>query len=948
MRPLNLYINAFGPYADAITIDFTKFGDKGLYLISGKTGAGKTTIFDAISYALFGEASGSSRKSHMLRSNFADPNQATEVELTFEYLGKSYRVRRSPSWFKMKKNGEFNLTPTPAAVELELPDGKLITKITDVNEYIINLLGVNQEQYSQISMIAQGAFQKVLFASNDERVAILRNIFSTRFYLQLQKELSDSVSSLRRECEDLDMKIRGEYDSVRNSGLVKYDFNDFVPLPLNEKYQMLESMIAADKEDYVQMEERKSSLSKTLEELKIKLKLYDDYAKVLEDINFVKVRYNAEEGRLSSLKDAEAKAMQNQPVIEKQTKRIGELNALLPKYFELEGLCQRVERSKVNSAQLEKDIIKLNSEMTAFAQDTTKLQDELNSYVNVESKVTELTVKSTQHTQFTNLQSDLKSKWGEFCLDWTQTVSVRKRNLICNQDYQDAQVAHARAYDLFIKSQAGIIAQGLEDNKPCPVCGALHHPDPAILSENVVTKEQLQGLKQVMDDKLAVSQKVNSQYEAALGQITAIADTIGDCLAKLGNPVQLPDADNLPRRLHDGREILDSYIAQMTSFCTDEQERINSELSLQNKNKMRRDILVGELQRRPGLLEIKQEELLAKKTELSGVLASLKVDEENITKLSETLPYPTKVQAEAEIKTLSNNVRSLQDTLKKASDDVVACGADVAKYKGQIDELDKSRLRYEAESAENNSPTSGALLINREQVVGDISEYEKVLIPSLEKSLRDIHSVIDNNTGVKDRVSLYIKDYHLKSDKLSWISSLSDTANGNLKGKEKISFESYILGEFFDRVVMRANQRYLRLSNGHFEFIRSSEASNKTSKSGLELNIIDHYSGTQRDVHSLSGGEQFEASLSLALGMSDLIQSMQGGIRLDSMFVDEGFGSLDEDALGLAIQTLEQLTDGNVLIGIISHVDKLKAIPNQIAVEKDPQGRSSARIITNW
>jgi len=733
MRPLHLTMSAFGCYAGECSLDFTLLGEQGLYLITGETGAGKTTIFDAITFALYGEASGEYRKPDMLRSKYAAPERETFVELTFAYRGKAYTVRRSPEYGRPKQRGE-GTTRRAADAVLTYPDGRVTAKPRDVNAAVVDIMGITRAQFVQIAMIAQGDFLRLLLAKTEERQDILRRIFDTRLYQEFQERLKREARTLKDRCDELTRSI-GQY----KNGIVYDDNRPPAPLPDAELLQWLAERNAADETS-----------------LRENNRAAGDVAKRLEALNQALGKAQQEQRARAALEAAQAalpeqrgRRAQALALLEQEQARQPEREALQRSMLQLEAVLPKIEQLRQLRAQL---------------------------------------------------------------------LGAQERYRRSSGAAAQAREEYERLYKAYLDAQAGILARGLVSGEPCPVCGAAEHPRPAVLRGEAPDRAALRQAKATAAQMDKEAREASGSAAALLGQVRA-----GE--AELtGQPPE--EASAALREQRRRKAAMDQALKDAQAAL----ERVNTQLA--------------------GT----QSQIAALQAQLEGARPA--------------------------------DAAALRE-------EMAACQAGQTRLKKQGEDI-AHRLRSNVAVCRNIGAAAAQL------------------------------------AGVEEN--------------LRWLAPLSDTANGDLRGKERVKLETYVQMAHFDRILARANTRLMVMTGARYE-LKRRDGGSRQSQSGLDLDVADHYNGTQRDVRTLSGGESFMASLSLALGLSDEIQSYAGGIRLDAMFVDEGFGSLDETTLSQAVRALLGVAESRRLVGIISHVGELKErIGRQIVVTKDRAGGSRAEI----
>lgn len=918
MRPIKLIISAFGPYAEKTEIDMKKLGRGGLYLICGDTGAGKTTIFDAITFALFGEASGNNRDANMLRSKYAKPDTPTEVELTFEYNDKEYYIKRNPEYERPKTRGE-GMTVNKADAEFHLPDGRIVTKLKDVNREVINIIGIDNNQFSQIAMIAQGDFLRLLLASTEERKKIFQKLFHTQCYAILQEKLKSAAAGLSKEYSALSASLKQYIDGI----MCESDnalFSDVAAakdgeLTTADIALIIEKLIQNDKQN-----EKDSEISKVENEILAiterlaKAKEYEKSEKIISDTT---EKLKNEEIKAVELKQALENEKKREPELEKITNSVAEIKAELSDYDELERINEDLSERKVKAERLSEAIVKQSKTTEELNNKLTESLDELDKIKNAGENKAQLEAELKQIDYDINNFTKLK-------IQLSQLEDLEKEYTSAQEDYAEkselsleSTTLYNKKYKAYLDEQAGIIAESVKEGDACPVCGSTIHPRLAEKSDSAPTKDELEKSK--IAAKKAEDAAVNASVRA--GEIKGNYDIVKAEIIKYSKEVlSCDDFNEIPHRLDEK----DNELSQRDKAVRDKLKSVNKKIN--RKEELEKSIpdLRNSLDENNILIEkMKQDE------------AVLAAEQDSVSKqikaISQKLKFNDRNEAESKINELEKSKKIIADSIEKAAENYNSCDRNIAGLKKAI------------ETAKTN-------LIDKVEVDAEKDELRKEELLDLKRKLteanRNIFARIENNTRILSSINEKSDLINGIEQKWNWIKALSDTANGNISGKEKVMLETYIQMTYFDRIILRANRRFLIMSNGQYELIRRSTAENNRSQSGLELDVIDHYNGSERSVKTLSGGESFKASLSLALGLSEEIRASAGGIKLDTMFVDEGFGSLDEESLEQAIKALVSLTEGNRLVGIISHISELKEkIDKQIVVSKKKTGGSYVSII---
>ncbi len=918
MKPLKLVMSAFGPYAARTEIDFTLLGERGLYLICGDTGAGKTTVFDAIVFALYGEASGASREPTMFRSKYAAETTPTFVELEFVSRGKIYKILRNPEYRRKKARGE-GVTEEKPNAELTMPDGKVIYKVKDVNRAVTEILGIDREQFTQIAMLAQGDFARLLLAPTEDRKKIFQKIFQTYKYQRLQEELKAEAAKLKSAYDlatlSVNQYLRGIACAESSPLYVQAQSAMRGELPAEEVKNLIGALISDDEREEESVQSALKACEARLGEVNLRIagcerrrELEAQYSRLLKLLAEQESRFAECKARLDKHAGDDAE-------IKKLTQEIAAANALIPRYDELEAklLGAKTERAKAEqaravAARAAESIAQERKRAAELEAEREKLKSAELETVKDEADIKAL---RAQAEELKRLLGDAE-KLGD---EYRQYVSARSQYENARAAAQSARTLYEQKNRLYLDAQAGVIAAGLAEGQPCPVCGSLHHPSPAKSPESAPTAAELDGFKRGYEQAAEEERRQSERAGNLKGAYEARADHVKSGAAKFvetGGQAKFKDVKDALTAAYYG--VNDSLAALIRRLDDKKQsllraDKIKAEIVSNAENIERLNGVVGNSQ-----------------SQIAGAENAAKQYETDAESLRKNLAFPDKRGA-------TENIRSLEERRERLERDLKICReefTDCDKKLGELRVQSKQCLgQLEREKAED-----GDALAAQKRAL----EEEK---SRLQNSQRGLNYRLQANKKCLADVAAAYGDIAQNYGRYRWVKTLSDTANGTLSGKEKIMLETFVQAAYFDRVIVRANRRLLVMTNNQYELVRREAAENNRSQSGLELDVIDHYNGTSRSVKTLSGGETFKASLALSLGLSEEIQSSAGGIKLDAMFVDEGFGSLDGVSLSQAIRALSDLSEGNRLVGIISHVAELKdKIERQIVVKKDVTGGS--------
>ena len=920
MRPIKLTVSAFGPYAGKNELDLEKLGKGGLYLITGDTGAGKTTIFDAITFALYGEASGSNRETDMLRSKYAAPDVPTFAELLFEYRGENYLIKRNPEYTRPKTKGE-GTTTEKADAELHLPDGKLITGAKNVTKAVAEIIGVDRNQFSQIAMIAQGDFLKLLLASTEDRIKIFQKLFKTQLYSSIQDRLKAESNALDSRYQKTADGIRQYIDGIEWSedDDLKEDIQKAKngEMPVSEVLSLVQELIERDEKADELLKEQRERAEKELTEITKKLTQADERKKLRDSAEKSREKLAVETEKRLQLRENLENERKREPEMAEIAQNISQLKARLSDYDELEEKKEQLADAKTKAEETAGKLKKnretaesLKNDFESLINEGKLLENLGEERIKAETKAESAKSQSKALEELGDLYSEMEELKGELKdaqNDYLEKASDAEKK---RRDYEEKH----RAY---LDEQAGIIAETLTEGQPCPVCGSVSHPKKAEKSQNAPTKEQLDRDK-----------KTCEKAEKALSEASVKAGNLKTSLDEKRKTFEKTFTEQLSSQNFERAEETIKCAAEKNGELLKQLEKTLYEIEKKEKRRAEIQKLTAEKQEKYQKLdgEIREGENAAAKYEAEKAALSSSVEQ-----LYGKLQFKSKTEAEERIEELENCQKKYTLAIKAAEKAVSDCETEMAKLGAAIEE---------AENALKNGHD-----IDIESLESRQGHFKQIK-DEADKKLRDVISRLSANRSAAENIAAKMEESAEIEAKWRWVKALYDTANGKLAGKEKIMLETYIQMTYFDSIIERANTRLMVMTDGQYELKRRREAANNRSKSGLDLDVIDHYNGSERSVKTLSGGESFKASLSLALGLADEIQSSAGGIKLDTMFVDEGFGSLDEQSLEQAIKALTSLADGERLVGIISHVSELKErIERQIIVKKDRSGGSFAEIV---
>lgn len=922
MRPTKLTVCAFGPYAEKTTLELDRLGESGLYLITGTTGAGKTSIFDAIAYALYDKPSTDIRDDSMLRSKYASPSTETYVELEFLCRGELYKIRRNPEYERPKARGN-GMTVQAAKAELRYPDGRIVDKSKkEVTAAVESILGVDRNQFLQIAMIAQGDFLRLLLAKTDERKVIFRRIFKTHIFEKIQSQLKEDARKMSLELSDSRKNIvvfaKNIVCDPHHHLLHEAEAAKNGKLPTEQTLRLLEILIGDDEALAHRLSEKSEKITKALETVNGDIGKAEEYQKTVVKLAEKKELLLSMEKELAEAAEKLSSRQNKQADWDKTDAAIAVLETIMPQYDIFDTLNKEIEAL---NAKIKADILLKSggeSGLRSKEQKIERMKAQQRELQDAGSKKDQLETTKANLLEEQLVLDHLLTDLGDHAKLCNDFRNKQKEYLLLAADARRTAEQYHQLNLAFLNEQAGIMASMLADGEPCPVCGSPHHPSLAKRSMSAPSESDLKKAKALADEAQAKAEKKSLECGIAKGQTEAedarlqkqILDLFGEC----------------------PRNAVRSAITQKLSAIKKELSAVTLAVSEENNRISIRNTLERNIPE-----EEKSLRLLREKTELIGqsISASLAKKEEKETRataLFASFQYKEKTAALSALSLLKQQKEFLKKSLEEASVRFNAIDKAVSSLKGEISSLEKLAQNavdtdIETKKQHRHEMTDMLRLVQKEHA----AVSSRLMING--KCLQQI-------TASSKKACEIEKNY-------LWLNTLAETANGGLGGKEKIMFETYVQMEYFDRILRRANLRLRRMTDGQYELIRHEAKGDLKTQVGLELDVIDHYNGSIRPIQSLSGGESFKASLSLALGLSDEIQASAGGVRLDCMFVDEGFGSLDDESLRLAISVLQELTEGNRLVGIISHVAELKTkIEKQIVVTKELSGGSHCHIMT--
>lgn len=914
MKPLKLTMRAFGPYAGTVEVPLEDFGESGLYLITGDTGAGKTTIFDAIAFALYGEASGKTRGGAMLRSDYARPQDKTSVELVFRYRGEEYTVERNPQYARPKARGTGE-TIEPAGAALTYPDGRIVTGARQVTDAVIDLIGIDRAQFSQIVMIAQGDFLQLLLADTKERAGIFRRIFSTEGCQRFQLALKDRAKQAARTYDDLKKSISQYIGQIacgedmqalaeaRDAGNVH---------ALDDLLELLAQAVADDKAAVAAQDAELETLRQTLEALSGQVRQAARDADLRAQVADGERRKAALEGKQTALEaafQAEAARADERQML---AARIARQEAALPAYDELEQVQRAFQKAETGAKQAETALEKAKAAQEQTAARRAAVQAQWEALQDAPVLLEQARARQAKAAEHLDVLGELAKQYNS-ARAAIKAYKNCQNEFVAVQQESERLTANFQAKErAFLCEQAGILAATLTHGAPCPVCGSREHPAPAALSDGAVTEQQLEDAR----NAAAKAQKIASDASGKAASARAEAETRKNQL--------MQDAEKVLGTVPlDGlRGVLTAEIDRAKT----EGAALAREVETQAKQVKTLEACAAERKQLDADAVRQTEALAALERTHSACVQEQAARRAAADTLRARLAFGSKKDAEAALEkdktalsTLEKALETAETARRQGAEALAAHTAALDTLRRQVPagepaDLDALRTQYQAQDGVRKA---------------------------LEAARTARYSRWDTNETLLARLRTQGAALQKQEKTCLTLTRLSDTANGELAGRQKLAFENYILAFYFDQVIAAANERFHYMTSGQYRLVRRQEASGLRAQTGLELDVLDYYTGKQRSVRTLSGGESFKASLSLALGLSDVIQRAAGGVEIDAMFIDEGFGSLDEESLDQAMNILAGLSDGQRLVGIISHVAELRSrLDKKIVVTRGRAGSS--------
>lgn len=1049
MKPIKLMISAFGPYAGRMPeIDFERFEEKGLFLIAGDTGAGKTTIFDAICFALFGTASGSYRDTKNLRSEYAADSVKSFVEFHFSHQGRNFSITRTPSYERKKQRGEGTISEKETAVLIEEGQQPL-EGLTQVNARIRELLGINDSQFKQLAMIAQGEFWKLLNAKTEERTEILRTIFMTDRYKEMEnclKNRLDAATARKRKIENSVAQTFSEVKAEEAFLSELHDLQEKVRNACNDPEfermtELLSRILAADQKCFEEKSEERKAYASELEKIKIELASAAQRNSALDQLLAAQkkqeelLREKESNGQkkavLERKKTATRRVLPTYRTGEEKKKELARLEEELCRnkanreaakealktaeeaWKAAEGLKPEEERLKLLSAKiadeekkyarrdaLQKQVTKLSKDKETLLQNAETLrlaEKELTEKIEVLkrqcaelSEAPELLQKETAECERLRELTETAAQYLSVRVpEWQKKkktlLRLQEKYLAAKERYDAAEDRRRIAEGILERCRAGILAEKLADGQPCPVCGSVHHPMPATLSADSITEEEYkqaaEAAKQAEEAKNAASQAANAENSALKEYETQFGGLLKVCLGKepfgtecptgeIGelSAVLLTVQEKRLTELENGQERI-RLLTENSRKLKDTQKRLEAAQGEETK-RVQEDVTKAQES-----LHNNETEIAAAKTELQTLQElsytnwaeagkEKELADGRIREIGQQTEQAKNAKAAAEKKSaeLDANQKMLTERREAYAHEVQEASNELTKLLALCGFSDEAEFLSLAVGEESIAAEEKSLAAYEEQVkenaitlekLGELTKgYVRADVTGLSAQKEALQQKADALSEQENAADFRLRGNKEKQEKLQKDRTELAAANKDytictrlyqlVKGQTKsgkITLEQYIQAAGFDRIIRAANRRLYPMSEEQYELYRKEDSLGKKSNTFLDLEVLDNYTGHRRPVCDLSGGESFKASLSLALGLSDTISSSLGGIQMDALFVDEGFGTLDRRSIENAMNILLELSGKGKLVGIISHREELmENIPQQIRVKKTKQG----------
>lgn len=1023
---MKLSICAWGPYPGKVEVDFTKFEAGSVFLVTGPTGAGKTTIFDAICYALYGNVSGENRDKATVRSDFAAPEVDTYVDFTFLHKGEQYQIRRTPKRERPKKRGE-GFTTSPETAILTLPEGEPVATVNDVNLKVQEIMGIDFNQFKQIAMIAQGEFLNLLFANSEQKVKIFRNLFQTQLYDRIKMNLSIKERALYGKIREHTNKIEEAIASIQCGD------NNLLNLAVTAQNKNYDTILSLLKESNQEESARVKALKKEAE------RLDEIYTKQINEINFatelnknidllkevkatliqlgeVREEMNAKREQIGKARKAQQVAAQEklyldsikrkdqweekiteaqhsleligieqveleeklkhskemEDAVETLNQKIQRLELLLPQFAQLEDAEKKGIDAKRQLDQMVMKRQELQQILEQLKKEKLELTNHLKQYEGLEKELSEIKVLLVEAKQQYQSMRSAKILYKNVLQESVELEKVQKQYLAQEQIMLQAKELFEGKERLYRSAAIGLAAKYLKDNQPCPVCGSLEHPKKAEISHEVPDEQEVEQEKKKFEKEQALYHEIYNRAAAMQGALESKKKEFETTLEQLNlkdqqeleqsyelitekskvllaKEKQLNEMQQKKAECNEKLALYDSRIEKSTKDFDDKTNQLQEIKSIHDELKGTIANIKLQLPKDFQRIEVVEAALQQERTKRSR----LQFEMQQIQKQKEAL-IARKESTQALLVSYQNQKKSSEDEVREnlnkfmlakgqagfvTDEDYEAAKMtqDAIQYlEAEIVTYDKKLMSYQEQERMLAERIDGKSYVDLTKMKEDLTMIQQkrkelqltneTIVASLHGNERAYHSIQEKY----EKISEVSKEY-------GYVSDLEKAAKG--QNMKRTVFEHYVLAAYFEDILEAANLRLSVMSNSRYELLKVEKVGDSRTTNSLDIEVFDQYTGKRRPVKTLSGGESFKAALSLALGLSDIIQQNAGGIEVDTLFIDEGFGSLDSESLDTALKTLMNLTGKNRLIGIISHVGELKErVENQIIVEKDKTG----------
>lgn len=996
MKPLKLVMNAFGPYAGRQEIDFTRFDGHNIFVVTGPTGAGKTTIFDAISFALFGDSSGDARESENFKSDYAGPDAVCSVELTFLLKGKKYRIERCPKQTRLSSRG--NLRTINSDALLTLADGTVVAGVRNVDPLIVSLLGISRDRFKQIAMLPQGEYKKLLYADSREKQEIFRKVFSTQIYMKVTDALREQARTLEEYLGERQRDIQLHIAMYKTENEQLRALIHAAQQDIPQIFDCMDTELEQDRRLAKEMETDVHSMTAKIQAL--------GYAEAVR----INTRFDLLETTRARKKQFEEKR-ESAALLEQTISRIHRAKELSYIHQELTTLENSLDQQRIQLTQTQQKLalVQQQAEKQEIQQKSLpkiqKKRDTLAAFVSsLEQEAQTVGLLEQAKAQLAILQAGekkLQNREQIFSLFFTRKETLARLDSIstleqlskellaqvesfwkASAEYEQAQLEYDSAYTTFLQGQAGLLAASLREGKPCPVCGSVHHPFPAPQRGKIPSEEELQNCKKQVDACTQSLREIDTRARILLEKLLSSwkeEDPLGIQENRLYQSKTRLQAlceilKNEAKRILAKAKETDAALAGYRGITKEvlRDPRYREETFLQQL----REKNTQDLSQQSGKIHAAEERIATLQGQLKNGIFESQVLREKIdqTKQEEQILYKqaediTRAYQEGQT-ALARVQESLRGLMERLSADEALFNKKQMDFNVRLHEMGfftkqefeqalvllqkEQEYQHRLEEYRKDCSNCDSQLSMLEEELSGKQRQDTVAIKAREEALKleqeqctsrlsTLQAGILSNEEHRRQAGEIYQAIGDKQEEYARVTRLYRMANGN--NDAKVDFERYVLAAYFDDIIEASNQRLAKMTGYRYTLQRKLERGKYAKASGLDFEIIDSYTGKARDITTLSGGESFQASLALALGVADVMQMYSGGIEMNTMFIDEGFGTLDPQSLDEAIRTLMDLTTGERLIGVISHVSELQErIPAQVAVSSSRTG-SSIRVI---